>query len=247
MLDNLKKLLSEYRTIVFFDTETTGLDPVNDRIIELACVKVKLKQFDEIDIEKFDYFIEPDDKRPVPEKITELTHITNYDVYEGDNHISEQQAAHLFEVYINMPKTLLVAHNAQFDLNFVKNLLLRNDERVALHLLDEADYLDSLTVFKDRAKFPHKLVNAIEHYGLEDQVKNSHRAVDDTLALAYVVNAMFKERNDLLAYVNVFGYNEKYGVNGERFSKITYSPQSYGYYIKPKNKILPYTLQMQLV
>jgi len=82
-------------------------------------------------------------------------------------------------------------------------------------------------VYKDRHSYPHKLCNAIEAYGLADKVVNSHRAVDDVLATVAVMLEMEKERDDLHNYVNLFGYNPKYGVDGKRIGSITYKPQPY--------------------
>ena len=89
--------------------------------------------------------------------------------------------------------------------------------------------LDSLTVtvYKDRAAYPHKLTNAIEHYGLADKVQNSHRAIDDVLALYEVTKAMSEERDDLTDYIDLLGYNPKYGITGRKLRQITYLPQSY--------------------
>ena len=56
---------------------------------------------------------------------------------------------------------------------------------------------------------------------------NSHRAVDDVLATAAVALEMEKERDDLHLYINLFGYNPKYGVDGRKISSITYKPQPY--------------------
>jgi len=133
---------------------------------------------------------------------------------------------------------LLVAHNAQFDLLFIRALLRRHNAR-GLELLEEADYLDSLTVYKDRRPYPHKLVNAIDDYGLRGKVKNSHRALDDVVALCEVVKAMDKERSDLLGYVNLFGYNPKYGVSGYEINGITYWPQRFHNFMQAPNYTLP--------
>ena len=97
--------------------------------------------------------------------------------------------------------------------------------------LDACDYIDSLTVYKDRAAYPHKLANAIEHYSLEGKVKNSHRAIDDVLALYCVTYAMAEERMDLEQYVNIFGYNNRYGIMEPKLEKVTYHAQSYNNYI----------------
>ena len=89
------------------------------------------------------------------------------------------------------------------------------------------DKLDLLTVYKDRHSYPHKLCNAIEVYGLADKVVNSHRAVDDVLATVEVMKAMEMEKADLERYVNLFGYNPKYGIEGKPIGSVTYKPQRF--------------------
>ena len=42
-----------------------------------------------------------------------------------------------------------------------------------------------------------------------------------------VMKEMEKERDDLMCYVNLFGYNPKYGVEGKPIGSVTYKPQSY--------------------
>ena len=71
------------------------------------------------------------------------------------------------------------------------------------------------------------LCSAIEVYGLSGKVVNSHRAVDDVLATVAVMEEMEKEKDDLERYVNLFGYNPKYGIEGKPISSITYKPQPY--------------------
>ncbi|HBK03146.1 MAG TPA: 3'-5' exonuclease, partial [Clostridiales bacterium] len=82
-------------------------------------------------------------------------------------------------------------------------------------------------VYKDRHAYPHRLCNAIEVYGLTGKVVNSHRAVDDVLATVAVMAEMEKEKDDLLRYVNLFGYNPKYGVEGKPIGSVTYKAQPY--------------------
>ena len=92
--------------------------------------------------------------------------------------------------------------------------------------------LDALTVYKDRRQYPHKLENAIVEYNLSDKVVNSHRAIDDTLATVEVLKAMDDECSDLDKYINIFGYNPKFGVSGKKISSVTYVPQGYTRYCK---------------
>ena len=89
------------------------------------------------------------------------------------------------------------------------------------------EFLDVLTVYRDRRDYPHKLNDAITAYGLEDQAVNSHRAVDDARAAAVLLEAMAAERDDLDRYVDLFGYSPKYGVSGRRIASVEYRPQPY--------------------
>ena len=128
--------------------------------------------------------------------------------------------------------TLMIAHNAQFDACFLRGLL--RGQKVG-----RIDWLDSLTVYKDRRAYPHKLANAIIAYDLTGKVQNSHRAIDDVLALFEVLKAMDDEREDLGSYVNLFGYNPKYGVSGRRIVGVRYEPQSFSKGLTRPEQTLP--------
>ena len=82
-------------------------------------------------------------------------------------------------------------------------------------------------------------------YKLEDKVQNSHRAIDDVAALFEVCKAMDAERSDLLSYVNVFGYNPKYGVSGKRIEKVAYWPQNFNKYMQAPSYTLPAKLRQR--
>jgi DNA polymerase-3 subunit epsilon len=94
-------------------------------------------------------------------------------------------------------------------------------------VLKGKDKLDLLTVYRDRRPFPHKLSSAIEAYRLTGSVVNSHRAIDDVLATVAVMEAMEKEKPDLLRYVNLFGYIPRFGIDGKPIGSVTYKPQPY--------------------
>lgn len=230
--DGLDGLLNKYRNIVFFDVETTGFNAQAHRIIELAAIGVRRNFEGKAEIwREMDVYCKLPDGMKIPEKIVELTGITDQMLVEQG--ISEDEMAAQFaqimagEVDADSKETLLVAHNAQFDLNFLAFLyvlqMAHDSEgpqyRERLHRFNAADYLDTLTVYKDRAAYPHKLANAIEHYGLAGKVVNSHRAIDDVKALLEVTKAMGMERGDLQDYVNIFGYNPKYGISGRHLKK----------------------------
>lgn len=223
----LKTLLSIYDSIIIFDIETTGLNCSNDRIIELSAIKVTGYK-ESFNIEsKMDNFISLPDDMKLSDRITEITGIKNSDLLKYGF-----PAKQVFKKFIKMfedKETLLVAYNAQFDLCFLSSSFRREGLD---NILSKADYLDALTVFKDRRSYPHKLKDAISAYNLDNEVKNTHKSIDDTDALLEVLKAMDDECKDLDKYINIFGYNPKYGIQGFHISKIRYIPQPYNNYKK---------------
>ena len=115
--------------------------------------------------------------RPCRTFITELTGITDEQLdREGvDDRAAAEGFCRLLE---GAERPLLVAYNAQFDLNFLYYLL---QPLGLVSVLRKPRFLDALTVYRDRRDYPHKLCNAIEAYGLTE-AENSHRAVDDARA-----------------------------------------------------------------
>ena len=217
----LQKLFDKYDRLVIFDTETTGLRFNRDEIIEFAAVVVEQRDGMVQVLEEYDELITLSPGGFVPPMIQKLTGISNEDI--RDRGIPKTRLCCDIARMI-AGNTLLLAYNAHFDLSFLYYLLLRDGDPT---ILRGKDKLDLLTVYKDRHSYPHKLCNAIEVYGLQDQVVNSHRAVDDVLATVAVMLEMEKERDDLENYVNLFGYNPKYGIDGKAIGSVVYKPQPY--------------------
>ena len=218
---NLEKLFARYDRLVFFDTETTGLLFARDEIIEFAAVVMEMRDGKATVIQEYDELVALSPGGFVPPKIQELTGISTADLRERG--LPKTRVARDVGEMIR-GNTLLLAYNAHFDLSFLYYFLLRDGDPM---VLKGKDKLDLLTVYKDRHAYPHKLCNAIEVYNLSDRFVNSHRAVDDVLATAAVALEMEKEFDDLEAYINLFGYNPKYGVDGKKISTVTYKPQPY--------------------
>ena len=214
-------LFAKYDRLFLFDTETTGLTFSRDEIIEFAAVVVEKKDGKAVISEEYDELITLTPGNTVPPEIVKLTGITNEDI--AARGISKQQICTDIARMIE-GNTLLLAYNAHFDLSFLFYLLLRHGNPC---ILKGKDKLDLLTVYKDRHSYPHKLCNAIDVYDLAGKVVNSHRAVDDVIATVAVMEEMEKEKNDLMRYVNLFGYNPKYGVSGKPIGSITYKPQQF--------------------
>ena len=220
-MDPLHCLFEKYDKLFLFDTETTGLIYNRDEIIEFAAVVLERRNGEIIVTEEYDELITLSPGGFVPAQIEALTGITNQDIREKG--IPKTRACCDIARMI-AGNTLLLAYNAHFDLSFLFYLLLRHGDP---QILKGKDKLDLLTVYKDRRSYPHKLCHAIEAYGLSGKVVNSHRAVDDVLATVEVMKCMEAERDDLCRYLNLFGYNPKYGISGKPIGSITYKPQRF--------------------
>ena len=218
---NLDSLFTKYDRLLLFDTETTGLLYSRDEIIECAAVVLEKRDGRVEVVTEYDELISLTPGNFIPPEITKLTGITNLDLQERG--ISKDQLCRDIAGMVT-GNTLLLAYNAHIDLSFLYYLLLRSGDPT---ILKGKDKLDLLTVYKDRRSYPHRLANAIEAYGLQDKVVNSHRAVDDVLATVAVMEAMEKEKDDLALYINLFGYNPKYGIEGKPIGTVTYKPQRY--------------------
>ena len=226
-MEGLNRFFDKYQRLVLFDTETTGLSFSRDEIIQFSAVVLERRNGAVETVQQYDHLVTLSPGGSVPPKIQELTGITELDILERG--IPKEQLCRDIAQMVE-GDTLLLAYNAHFDLSFLFYMLLRDGDPT---ILKGKDKLDLLTVYKDRRPYPHKLCNAIEAYGLTGKVVNSHRAVDDVIATVAVMEEMEKEKDDLLNYVNLFGYNPKYGVEGKPIGSVTYKPQPYN----PRNPL----------
>lgn len=215
----MEQLWKQFDRIVVFDTETTGIEFGKDRIIELGAVALEAGQ----ETDCLNCLIRLPEGESIPPLITDLTGITDLQLMaEG---VEQEEAVAAFcRLLEGEQRTLLVAYNAQFDLNFLYHFL-RPYGKVSV--LRSPRFLDALTVYRDRRDYPHKLSNAIDAYGLGELVVNSHRAVDDARATVALLAAMSEEKDDLARYIDLFGTHPKYGVSGKPISSVTYRKQPY--------------------
>lgn len=218
MLESLRRCCD---SLLILDTETSGLSFSRDEIIEYAAVKLAWQNDTLVTVAEADEFIRTTDDRRLPPKIVELTGIT--DELLRDEGITKQAFCGLLAEMLT-PRTMILAYNAQFDLLFLYHFLSKHGDA---RLLQDKPKLDLLTVYRDRRPYPHKLCSAIEAYGLQDKVRNSHRAIDDVRATVEVLKAMEAERSDLDRYVDLFGYSARYGVSGPHIRSVRYAPQGY--------------------
>jgi len=163
------------------DIETTGLSYLTEKITEIGILKIK----DGKVIDEFECFVNPE--RPIPWNITEITGITNDMVKDAET--IEKVIPKIIEF---IGDTVLVAHNASFDMGFLKY----NFEESGCKL--ENTYIDTLRlakmIFPDFKKY--KLGIIAENLNIKVLV--AHRALDDVKTLVNIFNIMVekaKQRN----------------------------------------------------
>ena len=161
---------SLYDTFIVFDIETTGLSKENDKITEIGAVKVENGKI----IERFSTFVNP--KKRLSEEIIKLTNITD-DMLKDAPTIDKV----LPQFLKFCGNGVLVAHNAGFDVGFIRN----NAEALHMSSVDNT-VLD--TVELSRTLLPelkkHKLDIVAEHLGVS--LEGHHRAVNDAEATAEI-------------------------------------------------------------
>ena len=152
-------------TYIAIDLETTGMHPKDDRIIEIAAIKVvegKIK-------EQFTTFVNP--QMTVPLKIQELTGITTEMAKTGL--LTEEAIPKLLEFCGESP---LLAHNIMFDYSFIKH------KAVNLGMEFECTGVDTLAIArKTLSTLTSRRLGALcEYYKIESG--RSHRASDDAIS-----------------------------------------------------------------
>ena len=212
----LETLFERFDNLLVLDTETTGVVPRRDEVIELAMLRVDARG----EREEYDELIRLSPGTALPEQIRLLTGITEEMLAGG---VSKGEAARALADWLERgERTLVCAYNAQFDLVFLYYLL---DAYGLAGALRGVKFLDALTVYRDRRPYPHRLSDAAAAYALEG--RNTHRAIDDVRVTYELLCAMDAEEPDLLRYVNLFGYNARYGPPPRRISSVAYRPQGF--------------------
>ncbi|MBP3315421.1 MAG: PolC-type DNA polymerase III [Clostridia bacterium] len=165
---------------IVFDIETTGLSPINCKITEIGAVKVKCGEV----IEVYNTFVNPG--VPIPPEIVELTSITDEMVADARK-IDEV----LPEFLSFVGNRLLIAHNANFDVSFIRAAAKE------LEIPFENAYLDTvgLSRFLNKDLKSHKLDVLAKHYQLGDF--NHHRACDDAEVLARIFFKMAEQLSEI--------------------------------------------------
>ena len=160
-------------SFVVFDIETTGLSPQTCAITEIGAVRYQKGKVGE----KFSCFVNP--QTPIPEEIVKLTGITDDMVKDA-----ETIDAVLPKFLSFVGNDTLVAHNASFDISFIRAAAER------CHIPFNPSFIDTVSMSRriNAELKNHKLDTLAEYFGLGDF--NHHRAFEDAHMLALIFHAM---------------------------------------------------------
>ena len=167
-------------TYCVLDLETTGFSFRTEKITEIGVMKIKNGEV----LEEFSCFVNPE--KSIPQQVVEVTNIT--DEMVKDAQTIDKVMPNLLEF---LGDSVLVAHNADFDIGFLKY----NASQLGLSLKNT--YIDTLRLAKDL--FPdykkYKLGIIADNLGIKVEV--AHRALDDvdtTVKVFNVMISMLKEK-----------------------------------------------------
>ena len=162
-----------------FDLETTGISHITEKITEIGIIKIKNGEI----IDTFECFVNPE--KPIPPEVVEVTHITD-DMVKDAETIDKVMP----KVLEFMGDSVLVAHNADFDIGYMKY----NCEQLGLPFNNT--HIDTLRLAK--AIFPefsrYKLGFIADKLGIKVEV--AHRALDDVKTLVAVFKEMIERAKD---------------------------------------------------
>ena len=156
-----------------FDIETTGLSFRTEKITEIGAIKIKNGEI----IDTFECFVNPE--KPIPYEVIKVTHITDDMVRDAE---TIETVLPKFLEFVG--DSIIVAHNANFDMGFIRHFAEEQEIKI------NNTYIDTLALARDM--FPEykkfKLGIIAENLGIRVDV--AHRALDDVKTLVKVFEVM---------------------------------------------------------
>ena len=175
--DNLNQTALRDLTFVVFDSETTGLDPVSDEVVQLGAVRVVNGKI--VQGEVFNTLVNPG--RPIPPGSTAVHQVSDAMVLDAPLFDAVCRDFHRF-----CENAVIIAHNAPFDMAFLRRQSKGTKISFDHPILDTVHL--SAVVFGGSAE--HTLDALCERLQVEIPVEVRHTALGDALATAEALVAM---------------------------------------------------------
>lgn len=176
---------AEGKVIVFCDTETSGLDPETDELLQFSAIKYVVTNGALREVETIDQYIM--NERPIPEEVSKVNHITHESLVDmgAPSHEEAFETIRLFMADTDA----FVAYNTPFDLGFVKEFYRKHGWLFAVEATFDvmAMFRDLVSVYKSTRC---NLGNAAKHLGVAAGTENLHNALDDIRLTVKVFECM---------------------------------------------------------
>ena len=176
---------------VAFDLETTGLDAIACRIVEFGAVRFRL---DGTELGRFEQLVDPE--CPIPPEAMRIHGITEATV-RGAPTVAEVLPR--FVEFLGSPDTILLAHNATFDLGFLGVALAKLG-----HEFPPRAVVDTLDLARTclRGRYSYRLEDVAIYLGVAES--EDHRALSDSLLVAGVVQRIVRRTRRLRTVADLF-------------------------------------------
>ena len=193
--DSVLSAIAEYSEIIFFDTETSGLDPSTDRILELAANKYAIKNGILIEIGRLHVYINP--SMVLTPEVVKITGITNEFL---DNKTSEKDAFVSIYNFFGETPQIIAAYNTPFDIGFLQAMYVRNGKQLHPQCL-----LDVLPMARNLVEglSDYKLQTVVNHFNLPGD--KFHTAEFDTECTVNLFKIFLKQYSDINFVTSTYG------------------------------------------
>ena len=199
--DNINEILSEIpdksERLVVFDTETTGLNPLYNNIIEIGAIEILNGR---ITGNQFHIFLEP--RYKIEKGAQKVHHYTQYDYNHYYQNVYPNAKKSLFSFLQFIGGSIVIAHNAKFDIDFINSELIHWN----LPTIPLTQFRCSMILFKNIV-MPHtykqhySLIACCNHFNLGYKEDNFHSALFDAFMTARMVLSLY----DYISYLENAG------------------------------------------
>ena len=207
-------------TFIVFDLETTGLNPASEEITEIAAVRVVEGEIRD----SFQTYVNP--HKPIPAEITELTGISDETVADAPD---LDKAVPEFLAWAGEGQYPLVAHNAGFDMGFLRTACQR------LGIEREFTSIDTLEMSRLMLPHMHKFKLNILAKELQVGPFEHHRASEDAAVLGRIYVKLLKRLREEMHAVTTADINPVLAATTDRKNKMKNLPR-YHFIILVKNQ-----------
>lgn len=169
--------------LIVFDLETTGLSPLNDRILSVSAIKVVWENGFPDEVEQMNLFLNPE--RHIPKEASDVNGITDADVKDCP---TEKEGFEKIHTFFGDHPFLCGYNSARYDEKFMQNMYARNG-----YLFEPALHVDVLGMAKEKMDMRHYKLSIVAHELGADAGLTFHRSLDDVYATFRVFSLLRHE------------------------------------------------------